>query len=160
MSAFFYHAVGAGFSWGILLKFIRGFTLIELMITIAIMAIIATMAAPSFSNMLERQRLNRDTQSLIAQLSKARSQAVALRQSVKLTLNSQTTDSDIDLYWSASGKNKLLNTTVTAVTFSQTGIPDTTADTQFTVCNSKLSVSRVFILSRFGSVMKLPDGVC
>lgn len=31
---------------------IQGFTLIELMVTIAVVAIIATMAAPSFSNLL------------------------------------------------------------------------------------------------------------
>ena len=43
----------------------NGFTLIELMVTIAIMAIIAMMAAPSFGDMLQRQNLNKSTQDLI-----------------------------------------------------------------------------------------------
>lgn len=152
MSAFFYHAVGAGFSWGILLKFIRGFTLIELMITIAIMAIIATMAAPSFSNMLERQRLNRDTQSLIAQLSKARSQAVALRRDVTVTLNSQTTDTADTLNWSPSGYNVLKIPNLASVTFNLVGVTNLASDTYFSICNSKISQCNNFTLTRFGTV--------
>lgn len=35
----------------------QGFTLIELMVTIAVMAIIAMMAAPSFGNMRINQKL-------------------------------------------------------------------------------------------------------
>ncbi|MCW1259719.1 prepilin-type N-terminal cleavage/methylation domain-containing protein, partial [Acinetobacter baumannii] len=36
----------------------EGFTLVELMVTIAVMAIIALMAAPSMSNLLESKRLD------------------------------------------------------------------------------------------------------
>ena len=60
----------------------HGFTLIELMVTIAVMAIIATMAAPSFGNMLNRQDLNKSSQELIAILNKARSVAVLERRVV------------------------------------------------------------------------------
>ena len=35
----------------------QGFTLIELMVTIAVMAIIAMMAAPSFGDMRDNQKL-------------------------------------------------------------------------------------------------------
>ncbi|QIC72503.1 prepilin-type N-terminal cleavage/methylation domain-containing protein [Acinetobacter indicus] len=35
----------------------NGFTLIELMVTIAILGIIATMAAPSFTDMLQKRKL-------------------------------------------------------------------------------------------------------
>ena len=42
----------------------NGFTLIELMVTIAVMAIIAMMAVPSFSNMLLKQNLKKSTQEL------------------------------------------------------------------------------------------------
>ena len=36
----------------------NGFTLIEMMVTIAIFAIIAAMAAPAFGKMVTRQKLN------------------------------------------------------------------------------------------------------
>lgn len=52
------------------------------MVTIAVMAIIATMAAPSFGNMLNRQDLNKSSQELIAILNKARSVAVLERRVV------------------------------------------------------------------------------
>ena len=35
----------------------RGFTLLELLIVMAIVAIVATLAAPSFNGVLERQRV-------------------------------------------------------------------------------------------------------
>ncbi len=41
------------------MQFFRGFTLIELMVTIAVLAIIVMMAAPSFGNMLAQQNLKK-----------------------------------------------------------------------------------------------------
>lgn len=64
----------------------QGFTLIELMISIAIFAIMATMAAPSFSDMMLSQNLNKSTQDLILTLNEARSQAVIKRTSVEIYL--------------------------------------------------------------------------
>ena len=58
---------------------VKGFTLIELMVTMAVLAIIAGMAAPSFGNLLLKQNLNRSTQDLVATLSAARSTAVLER---------------------------------------------------------------------------------
>ena len=37
------------------MRFIRGFTLIELMVTIAVFAVIAMMAAPSFGNLVSKK---------------------------------------------------------------------------------------------------------
>ncbi|MEJ8517869.1 prepilin-type N-terminal cleavage/methylation domain-containing protein, partial [Acinetobacter baumannii] len=54
----------------------EGFTLVELMVTIAVMAIIALMAAPSMSNLLESKRLDANQRDLINTLSEAKSQAI------------------------------------------------------------------------------------
>lgn len=67
---------------------ISGFTLVELIITIAILAIIALMAAPSFAAMYNRQKLESSVRELTMKVSEARSQAVLLRQTTGLCLAS------------------------------------------------------------------------
>lgn len=57
----------------------RGFTLVELMVTIAVIAILATIAAPSMNNLIAKQRLNSAIRELSNTLGKARSQAALLR---------------------------------------------------------------------------------
>lgn len=70
----------------------QGFTLIELMVTVAVMAIIAMMAAPSFGDMVTRQKLNSNARGLITALNQAKSQAALLRTTVAVC--SSKTNSD------------------------------------------------------------------
>lgn len=53
-----------------------GFTLIELMVTLAITAIIVTQAVPSFDTMIKNNRLVSQTNSLVGDINLARSEAV------------------------------------------------------------------------------------
>lgn len=53
-----------------------GFTLVELMLTLAIAAIIVTQAVPSFSGMIKNNRLVTQTNDLVADINLARSEAV------------------------------------------------------------------------------------
>ena len=71
-----------------------GFTLIELMITIAILAIIATMAAPSFNNLVSEQKMNRSVRELVLAINQAKSQAALKKTSVALCLNRTNSDDD------------------------------------------------------------------
>ena len=57
----------------------QGFTLIELMVTVAVMAIIAMMAAPSFGDMLTKQNLKTTTYNMRDTLKEARSRAMLNR---------------------------------------------------------------------------------
>ena len=54
----------------------NGFTLIELLVTIAVLAIIATMAAPSFTQTVRKTQLNGDTRDLVDLLAETRSEAI------------------------------------------------------------------------------------
>jgi type IV fimbrial biogenesis protein FimT len=53
-----------------------GFTLVELVVTMAIAAIILTQAVPSFSTMISNNRLTTQTNNLVADINLARSEAV------------------------------------------------------------------------------------
>ena len=59
----------------------NGFTLIELMVTIAVMAIIATLAAPSFNNLLIKENLKTTAFNMRDTLKEARSRALLNRAS-------------------------------------------------------------------------------
>ena len=61
---------------------LRGFTLIELMITLSIAAILAAIAAPSFSTTIQNNRMATQYNELLASLSLARSEAIKRGQRV------------------------------------------------------------------------------
>ena len=54
----------------------QGFTMIELMITIAILAALAALAAPSFTDFIERARLRSSVEEVVSFLATARQEAV------------------------------------------------------------------------------------
>ncbi|WP_108446959.1 GspH/FimT family pseudopilin [Halomonas denitrificans] len=57
----------------------RGFTLIELLVTIAVIVIMATIAIPNFSSLIERNRLAAEYNNVLTGLHFARSEAVKRR---------------------------------------------------------------------------------
>lgn len=117
---------------------VKGFTLIELMVTIAVLAVIAMIAVPSFSNMILRQNLNSSVSSLTATFSDARAKAALERRNITVTLGTQPQqNTDAVLYWAPSGK-VIQKTTINSVQFRPDGVVQTSNQT---VGNSGLPIT-------------------
>ena len=69
-----------------------GFTLIELIATVSIATILASIAVPSFSKMIERNRITTGTNELISSLILARSEA--LKRSINVSLCASNNDTN------------------------------------------------------------------
>ena len=59
-----------------------GFTLIELMVTVAVLAIVLTVAVPSFANLVNGNRLTAQANDMLAGLILARTEAIKQNQSM------------------------------------------------------------------------------
>ena len=145
----------------------KGFTLIELMVTIAIMAIIAMMAAPSFGDMLQRQNLNKSTKELIATLNQARAKAALERREITVVIGGGV-DTPNRLHWSPSGKatlksgNNLIfmpNGLVRDPLNANTVIAN---NTTFVICDTatNATASKTISISRMGTIQQPVDGAC
>lgn len=82
----------------------RGFTLLELIVTLAVAAVIISIAIPSFSNMLARHRLSAAASSLKLDLQEARSEAIKLNKNVYVSfgVNGQKCASGLDWCYGVS----------------------------------------------------------
>ena len=65
----------------------KGFTLIELMVTIAVLAIIATMAAPSFGNMISHYELRKEIKEIEFEIKENRAISKAENKKIALSLS-------------------------------------------------------------------------
>lgn len=68
------------------------FTLIELMVTIAILAIIATLAAPNLSQMLRNNKVNTSSGDILSFLQQSRTEAIRFGKSVTICGSSNGSD--------------------------------------------------------------------
>ena len=70
---------------------LNGFTLLELMVSIAVMAIIATTVVPSFNSMKEKHKMRGAAETISSDLQLARSEAIKTNQNVSLSFSGNGT---------------------------------------------------------------------
>ena len=83
-----------------------GFTLIELMVTIAVLAIIVGMAAPSISTQLANQRVKATVSLIESALKEAKAESIIRRQDIRVVYNASNTPRTITI----QDPNAVLNT--------------------------------------------------
>lgn len=126
------------------MKDIEGFTLIELLITIAILAIVAMLAAPSFQSIIRANELRSGVDKVTVVLSDAKNNARLTRQTSTLKLDGSyqvdPKNKEYDLS-TGVGKNVVLTSTDKAIAFLANGLIETTAKTYPVCINIKHSKS-------------------
>ena len=73
---------------GLYMQIIKGFTLIELMVTLVVLGIVATMAMPNLMPVVYRMQLDTTARELADHLSKTRGTAISIRKEVSLNFAS------------------------------------------------------------------------
>lgn len=159
---------------------IRGFTLIEVMVTIAVLAIVASIAAPSFNNFVNNYNHKRSYEEVAAKLREARSKAAAERALVVVCVGDNSKDVclnsvGVNTAHQESFKNskRVLNIPPQSnLTFSgdnhiifspngssQTSLVDSSAlSKKITTCYNKKS--REILVSKLGAIGLGEEGVC
>ena len=133
---------------------VKGFTIVELIVVMAITGIIAVIAVPKFTSVMDSNNLNSEVNRLVESITTSRSKALVLK--VRTTLfindNSGSVDNTTDK-WMPSNK-VFFNSGVAKLIFMQNGALSPTIVTPFelVICDVKRTKSVSVIIERTGVV--------
>ncbi|SDR77103.1 type IV fimbrial biogenesis protein FimT/type IV fimbrial biogenesis protein FimU [Halopseudomonas xinjiangensis] len=88
------------------MRSVKGFTLVELMIVVALVAITATIAVPNFNNLIQNNRVQSQAEDLNALFQYARSESAIRKRSVTVSIDEATGEIDV-----AAGDGTVLRNT-------------------------------------------------
>ena len=145
-----------------------GFTLIELMVTIAVLAIIVGIAAPSISTQLANQRVKSTTATLANALKEAKAESIIRRQNLTLSYNNTSTpkvititapDSNTIANYSYNVKSTIKPDTAITIVFEPSKRVNTART--YTICDSNANAtSRQTEVDQVANITNKVGGAC
>jgi type IV fimbrial biogenesis protein FimT len=154
-----------------------GFTLIELMVTIAVLAVIVGIAAPSISTQLANQRVKSTAATLESALREAKAESIIRRQNIAVIYNSASNpktiilqnDSDTLSTYNINDQNTMtvntINTppiAITTVTFQPNKVIAGDDDILYSICDSGSTneTPREIRLNKVANITTTNTGSC
>ena len=141
-----------------------GFTLIELMVTIAVLAIIVGFAAPNISNQLANQRVKSTTATLANALKEAKAESIIRRQEINFTYNNNGANSGSISIGNISSYSYSAKSTITdsesknPITFEPSKRVDSTT---YTICDENAAaIPRQVSVSKLANISIKLGGTC
>lgn len=127
-------------------SYMGGVTLIELMVSLSVLAILATIALPSYTGFMDRYRLEGAIQELYADMQFARSESVKCNRRVRVAF---TTGGTWSYTISRIGSCTVINDSTTVTNLKTVGVASFPA-TQ--IASTTLTSNTLFFEPRFGNV--------
>ena len=158
----------------------NGFTLIELVVAVALIAIVASIAVPSFTSMIANNQVTSATNTMVGFMSYARSEAVKRGRTVNIRPvdgsdfasgymawtddnNNGSFDSDEELrrVEDAAGAATSMTASVSSFGFRNNGYrtPSGATNVSIDVCNSNISNGQKLIIS-FAGIVRSESEIC
>lgn len=152
----------------------QGFTLIEMMLVIALMAILLAFALPSFNGLIERYRVEAMAKALVASVSHARSEAVRRGKAVSIQQRAECRGRDWSCGWDThvsegttvetlrrqdpDNRVTVERSTAGAMSFDAMGHPAGITNFSFRPAGSDDSSNAVVVCMAFGGRIRLVKG--
>lgn len=144
-----------------------GFTLVELMVTIAVMAIVISMAAPNISSQIANQQVKSTTATLANALKEAKSESMIRRQDLTLSYDDsddekiitiENAGSEVIASYSYNKKSTISRSGSGDIIFEQGKVDNSVT---YTICDENTSVTnRQVSVSKLATITTKTGGTC